>query len=186
MALAAFVFSAACNSGDTASPARTEAAAATQGSAPGLKRSPCGAGAGFSMKLSGTLSGSVNAQSGSDLECESMLRPDNNGVRLRFASDVSDERFVVIIGIPSLKPGETRDALPANLTVTVEGSGRFFTTSDLGVCWSDINRQNRLDGERYTVGGDVHCIGPLAEMNGDGAITITDFAFRGIVDWGVR
>ncbi len=186
MALAAFIVSGACNSGDQAAAARVDAAAASVRPAPDSTLSPCGAGAGFSMTLTGTLSGSVGMQGLMRLACDSMLRPDNNGVRLRFARDVLDERFVVIIGIPSLKPGETRDGLPSNLTITVEGSGRFFSTSDLDVCWTDIHRQNRLDGERYTVGGEVHCIAPLTEMNGDGVITVTDFAFRGIVDWGAE
>ena len=62
------------------------------------------------------------------IQCESMRRPDDRGVRLRFTGEVAGERLAVIIAMPELEPGVTGPEFDSIVTVTVEGSGRFFST----------------------------------------------------------
>jgi len=120
-----------------------------------------------------------------ELDCEGMPRPDS-GARLRFAGNAGELRVALIIAIPELARGETARELGANVTLIEEGSGRFFSTTGLGNCWTDIEQQAPLsDGDdRYSVSGTLYCIAPLAEVNGDSSVALTELLFAGLVDWG--
>ncbi len=74
---------------------------------------------------------------------------------------------------------------PTVVTLTVEGSGRFFSTPTSRSCWSDIEAQDPVDdgGDRYDISGTLYCVTPLGEINGDAAISIPKLEFRGIIDW---
>lgn len=128
-------------------------------------------------------------------ECESMQRPDADGIRLRFSGRVAGEQLAIIIAIPGLRSDHVDIELPSNVTASVEGSGRFFSTPDLNSCWTDVASQSRLPDDdgvnnkaknaraRYTITATLNCVAPLGELNGDAAITISELSFTSIVDW---
>lgn len=120
-----------------------------------------------------------------EMNCENMLRPDGEGVRLRFSGDVANERLAIIVAIPGLVRGGVGKELPSNVTITVEGSGRFFSTPGLDSCWTDISEQKRLsdDVERYTLTGTLYCVTALGELNGNAAVSVSELSFTSVVDW---
>ena len=101
------------------------------------RASSCGESGYLVAQLSGTLKTSID-WSDAELQCQSMLRPDDRGVRLRFSGKVGQEQLTLIVAVPDLKMGMTGRDIDAVVTLTVEGSGRFFTTPNLGACWTDI------------------------------------------------
>jgi len=142
-------------------------------------------------QLQTELYGAVTAQidwSVSDLECAGMPRPNGQGARLRFAGTVGvdERRIAIIIAIPDLRREKTGNELSSNVTLIEEGSGRFFSTLDLGNCLTDITALDELDdsGDRYTIGGMLYCVAPLAEVNGDSSVSIPELHFSGLIDWG--
>lgn len=148
-------------------------------------------GCGDNARLTTELYGSIARQikwSAEELHCESMLRPEGKGVRLRFTGNAADNRLSIILALPELRRGATGPESPTVVTLTVEGSGRFFTTPTLGSCWSDIVTQDLIEdgGDTYNISGTLYCVAPLGEINGDAAISIPEMAFRGIVDWNAK
>ncbi len=138
--------------------------------------------------LRGALSGALTAEldwPDAALRCESMRRPDDRGVRLRLSGEVGNERLVFIIAIPELEADETGTEFDSVVTITVDGSGRFFSTANLGACWTDIAQNEPLgsDDGRRIVSGNLTCVGPLGEFNGDAYVDVRDLAFSGIADW---
>ncbi len=136
--------------------------------------------------LRGSLIGGIETAiswTAADMVCESMPRPNGEGIRLRFAGDVGDEHLAIIVAMPTFVAGATE--IPSNVTATVEGSGRFFSTPGLESCWTEISAQTALteaDGS-YAVAGTLFCIAPLGELNGDAAVTIPELFFSTIVNW---
>lgn len=150
---------------------------------PTAAASTCGGG-----YLRATLSGALSATldwPDDVLRCESMRRPDDRGVRLRFAGPVGSERVAIIIAIPELAAGETGAEFDSVVTVTVDGSGRFFSTANLGTCWTDIEKNSAPGGDeaRRIVAGRLTCVGPLGEFNGDAYVEVRGLTFSGIADW---
>jgi hypothetical protein len=140
--------------------------------------------------LSTTLHGAIAAEidwGPAVLACEGMPRPDAEGARLRLSAPLSDaentKTVAFILGIPSLRRGETASELPTNVTLIEEGSGRFYGTRDTSGCWTDVTRQARLEGTRYAVRGTVYCVSPLAELNGGSSISFTELQFSAQLDW---
>jgi len=119
------------------------------------------------------------------MNCENMLRPNNHGIRLRFVGDVAGERLAFIIAIPELEPGVAGAELSSNVTTTVEGSGRFFSTANLDTCWTDIESQTPLPGKQNIVmiSGVLYCVAPLGEVNGDAAVSIPELTFSTLLQW---
>jgi len=155
--------------------------------APPVVEITCG-DAGF---LATRLYGSIERElswTATDMQCESMLRPDGEGVRLRFTGETAERQLAIILALPDLERGMTGTELATVATLTVEGSGRFFSTPNLASCWSDVDTQDPLDdnGERYDIGGTLYCVAPLGEVNGEAAISIPQLEFRSIVDWGAQ
>ncbi len=146
----------------------------------------CGEQGYLSTELYGAIETTLNWAS-TDLRCEGMRRPNNRGARLRFAGTAIDGRNIAfIIALPDLQRGETGKEYSSNVTLIEEGSSRFFSTADLGVCWTDIDHLVSVDdtGTRFSIGGTVYCMAPLTEINGDSDVSIRDFKFRGLLDWG--
>ena len=138
--------------------------------------------------LQGSLSGAISADIhwlDANMRCESMSRPDAKGVRLRFSGDVGGERLAIIIAMPELTVGATGDEFDSNVTITVEGSGRFFSTPNLDSCWTEIVVHEPLPGETdtYVVGGELSCVVPLGEINGDAFVDVRSLSFSGVADW---
>jgi len=141
--------------------------------------------------LSAGLYGSIEREirwSGEDMHCESMLRPDGKGVRLRFTGTAAGSQLVIILALPELQRGQDDAESPTVITLTVEGSGRFFSTPTAETCWSDVSAHDMLEGsqDQYAVSGTLYCVAPLGEINGDAAISIPELSFRGIVDWSTK
>lgn len=149
-----------------------------------LVGSGCGENGALQTALFGSLETTVSWP-GSEMICESMLRPDGQGIRLRFAGDVTGERLAIIIAIPDLKPGEPAIGMASNVTITVEGSGRFFNTPNLESCWTDVSSQAAVsDGQGSSaISGTLYCVSPLGEVNGDAAVSIPELSFTTIVNW---
>jgi len=155
---------------------------------PELAAAPVDSGCGGTGRLSTRLYGSIARQiswSDAELRCESMLRPDGEGVRLRFIGDAANSRLAIILAMPEMRRDGSNQELPTVVTLTVEGSGRFFSTPTLESCWSDIETQAPIEqgGDLYDVSGTLYCVAPLGEINGDAAISIPRLEFRSIVDW---
>lgn len=100
----------------------------------------------------------------------------------------ADSQVAIILALPELERGETGRESPTVVTLTVEGSGRFFSTPNLASCWSDITTQDLIEenGDRYDITGTIFCVAPLGEINGDAAISIPELEFRGIIDWSAK
>jgi hypothetical protein len=149
---------------------------------PVVTASHCGEQGFFKARLSGALTATVDWPTAA-LRCESMRRPDDRGVRLRFSGEVRGERLAVIIAMPELDAGATGPEFDTIITVTVEGSGRFFSTPNLGACWTAVSTNDAQADGRYVVAGALTCVGPLGEFNGDAFVEVSDLQFRGIADW---
>ena len=145
----------------------------------------CGARGYLATELFGALSGKIEWDE-TELICEGMARPDDHGARLRLAGIVDTEyEIAFIIALPDLVKGAIGNELPSKLTVIEEGAGRFFSSADQEICWTDITDSQEIDGDesRFELSGSLYCVAPLAEVNGDSDITIGDFEFRGLIDW---
>jgi hypothetical protein len=120
-----------------------------------------------------------------DFDCESMLRPAGAGLRLRFTGNAADREMSIILAIPDLKRRVDGHELPTVVTLTVDGSGRFFSTASLDACFTDISTLAVVDGnaEQYDVRGTLYCVTPLGEINGDTAISIPKMEFQSRVQW---
>ena len=136
------------------------------------------------VSLSGALTARTELRD-EDLTCESMRRPDDRGVRLRLSTDIDGERLAIIIAMPELDAGETGAGFDSIVTITVDGSGRFFSTANLGACWTDVAGNEPLDGAggAHVISGAVSCVGPLGEFNGDAYVDVQELVFSGIADW---
>ena len=117
------------------------------------------------------------------MQCESMRRPDDRGVRLRFMGEVGGERLAIIIAMPDLEAGATGPEFDSIITITVEGSGRFFSTPNLGACWTEVSTNEPTGDGKYTVAGALSCVGPLGEYNGSAFVDVRNLTFSGIADW---
>ncbi len=139
----------------------------------------------LSTELFGALAGKIE-WTATDLQCEGMPRPAGNGARLHFAGNVqSDLKIAFIIALPELRPGDTGTEYQSKVTVIAEGVGRFFSTGDNDICWTDILELESIEDSdsNFSIGGTLYCVAPLPEINGDSDITIRDLNFRGQLDW---
>jgi hypothetical protein len=135
----------------------------------------------------GEIAGPVDWSAG-DLECQGMPRPEGQGARMRFAGPSGELSLAIIIALPGLERGAIARELGSNITVIEEGGGRFFGTTGLGTCWTDVLEQDPPgdDADRYFVAGTLYCIAPLAEVNGDSSVTLRELEFGGYLDWGSK
>lgn len=173
LTVAFFVMSAtaACGDGPTETPA-----------AQGL----CAPDGSLSVAIYGGIRRDLN-WTAENLECSGMPRPKGAGARLHFAGTVDRDgeprRLIFIIGLPELERAVAVRETPAIVTLIEENSGRFFSTAEAPVCWSDVLEQTLIANDEYGVRGIVYCVSPLAELNGPGGVTFKDFEFSGRVDW---
>ena len=144
----------------------------------------CGGDGYLSAQLFGSIDHTIdwNAR---EVDCESMLRPRGEGVRLRFTGMAADQEVSIIIAVPDLERGIDGHELPAVVTLAVEGSGRFFSTASLDTCFTDIDAGSDGDPtpEQYDVRGTLFCVSALGEVNGEAAVSIPELQFRSRVDW---
>jgi hypothetical protein len=166
--------------GQTAEPVAPDRPATAPEPAP----STCGGRGAVRASLSGAISAEIDWPDQA-LRCESMLRPDDRGVRLRLSGEAGGERLSIIIAMPELEAGAAGAEFDAVVTITVEGSGRFFSTPNLGSCWADVQTNAPLDNGTglYHVAGELSCVAPLGEFNGDAFVDIRRLSFGGVADW---
>lgn len=147
----------------------------------------CGDNTYFSTELFGSIEHRIHWDA-TDFNCESMLRPAGAGLRLRFTGDAADREMSIILAVPDLERGVGGSELPTVVTLTVEGSGRFFSTASLDACFSDIATPATVDenAAQYDIRGTLYCVTPLGEINGDAAISIPKIEFQTRVDWEAR
>jgi len=180
---APLLLGAACgNPPDTAA---ANAASPPQGFLPAAEfATGCGDGGHLDVTLYGALAGPVRWNADA-MSCEGMPRPDGAGARLRFAGQPDGgPPLAFIIGIPDLARGATGSDLPSNVTIIEEGEGRFFSTTNLDTCWTDVDGQDAVDDAgRFAVRGRLACISPLPEVNGESSVTLDELRFTGFVDW---
>ncbi|MDX1508989.1 MAG: hypothetical protein R3358_11960 [Woeseiaceae bacterium] len=147
----------------------------------------CGDDGALTATLYGALSGDVSWQA-DNMYCEGMPRPNDAGARLRFAGKAGDPALAIafIVAIPALERGATATELPSVVTVIEEGKGRFFSTPDLDSCWTDVKAHEALDESdgTFAIDGELYCISPVPEVNGDTSVSIEEMRFSGLVDWG--
>ncbi len=141
--------------------------------------------------LSATLYGSIDRLlqwNTAELECESMLRPNGEGVRFRFTGDAADEQVAIILAMPDLERGRDGSELPTVITLSVAGSGRFFSTPRSDACFADVDIQPHDTGADalYDASGTLYCTAPLGEINGGAAISIPRLEFRTQISWDDR
>lgn len=128
------------------------------------------------------------------MSCEGMRRPGGEGARLRFAGKTGEgdgARYLAfILSIPDLAAGSTGNELPTRVTLIEEDAGRFFSTLEAEVCWSDIERQEPRAGSggtnssgHYSISGLLYCVAPVAELNGTASVTLSELAFSGQLRW---
>ena len=144
----------------------------------------CGDNGYLSTELFGSIEHKIDWDA-RDFDCESMLRPAGAGVRLRFTGDAADHEISIILAVPDLKRGVDGRELPTVVTLTVVGSGRFFSTASLDACFTDISVPAVVDeaAAQYDVRGTLYCVTPLGEINGDAAVSIPKIEFQSRVAW---
>ncbi len=141
--------------------------------------------------LAATLYGSIDRAlhwDAAELECESMLRPNGEGVRFRFTGAAADQEVAIILAMPGLERGRDGSEVPTVITLSVAGSGRFFSTPRSDACFADVDLrpQGAEPGALYDASGTLYCTAPLGEINGDAAVSIPRLEFRTRVSWSDR
>lgn len=165
-----------CDAGSDSAPVVTADAAIAQ---------HCGGDGFLTTEMFGALQTRLQ-WTAAELECEGMPRPNGDGARLRFAGQLGDgQQLAFIIALPGLRRGEMATELATTVTIIEEGSGRFFSTATADICWTDITRLDLIgaSASNYLVDGNLYCVAPLTQVNGDSDILIRDLEFRGLLDW---
>ncbi len=169
--------------------ALSERAAPTEDSdAPPVEPGPCVADP-EAAYLSGRLYGGIELQinwRGDTLACAGMLRPDDRGIRLIFASarGISPVDVTVVLGIDAGLDAASGTEHAANITVIEENSGRFFSSAGTARCWTTLHRIEPLSEATprvYRVNGETYCAGALPALGSPGSVTLSDFDYSGQV-----
>lgn len=121
--------------------------------------------------------------------CSGTVRPDDDGIRMRFAAQLDgDDKLVLVFGISSLREGQAAKAVPVNVTVIREGTGEFYGTQGDDKCRLDEVHQTPIIGPPhrsriYRVEARGYCTQPARAIRGEGAVLISRFDFAGRVDF---
>ncbi len=140
--------------------------------------------------LRARLNGSLQAEldwRNNNLNCAGSVRPDGNGLRLRFSHAMhSTHPLILLFGIKDIHEGESGKVLAVNVTIIREGRGEFYSTQG-DKCTIDQLQQSVLPGSptknhSYRVEAHGFCNQPARALNGNGSVLITRFDFAGRVD----
>ena len=124
------------------------------------------------------------------LTCSGMPRPDGRGMRLRFSAAAADGgALAFVFAPPRLAEGEDARAVPVNVTVLQESSGRIYGTRGEERCLLDEVSQRRLPDEEagtrsWAVEARGFCTVPARSLDDAGTVLLTRFDFRGRVRFG--
>lgn len=125
---------------------------------------------------------------GAELDCTGMLRPDGEGLRLRFAGALPDGGMVALVfAAPSLAEGQGARGVPVNVTVLHESASRIYGTRGPDRCVLDEVTQSPLavvapPARAWVVRGRGFCTEPARLVGGSGSVLLARFDFAGRLD----
>jgi hypothetical protein len=183
--LAAIAVTACAGGSDQESPGTAAGVAAN--AAAGADAGGCimGGGGFLQAQLRGAITADVGWNN-SGMRCEGGPRPDGQGLRVTLAGPAPGDaarqlRFIFGIDYQDVAAGAAQ-ALPTNITVILEGSGRMFATRGDERCAVEKLERVPLPGDasltRVHVRG--YCTEPAGELAGDSRLLIPTFEFTGI------
>jgi len=129
---------------------------------------------------------------GAGMRCEGGPRPGGKGLRVTLAGPIPGSgeparqlRFIFGIGTQDVAAGAAQ-ALPTNVTIILEGSGRMFATRGDGHCAVEKLERTPLpdDASRLRVQVRGYCLDPAGAMSGDERLHVPTFEFSGVVNAG--
>jgi hypothetical protein len=123
---------------------------------------------------------------GPEMDCDGMTRPNNNGIRLIFASPDSEDapRLIFVIGIDGELENLQGQEEKVNITIIDQASGRFYSTVGRDRCWTTVESVAAIPEQAspvYRVDGELYCAGALPSLSGKGSVTLGDFRYSGRV-----
>jgi hypothetical protein len=145
-------------------------------------------GEGFiAMRLRGSIEAEIRWQQ-PELDCTGMSRPDGRGLRLRFAGPRDGGELAVVFAAPELAMGASARGVPVNVTLLDEARQRIYGTRGDRLCEFDHIEQQPLEDaglppHSYRVSARGFCTAPARAVDGDGAVLLTRFDFRGLVSY---
>jgi hypothetical protein len=170
---------------------RHPAPASSSSSAPPLPVAGClGTPATFlRAQLRGALEADLN-WSGAGLACEGSARPNGEGLRISLAGplDASGHTLRMLIGVATLPGAPSAAALPANVTLIIEGDKKLYSTRGDAKCTLDSLTQEALPGgseyaHPYRISGRGFCVDPASSLDEHEHVFINRFDFAGRADF---
>ena len=118
-----------------------------------------------------------------ELQCEGGPRPDQGGLRLTFAarSPGGERRPRLVFGVAATPSPGTSRAVPANVTLILEGENRLYSTRGDEKCTIDELVQTTISAHSYRVAGRGFCAAPATSLDGKEDVLISRFDFAGPV-----
>src|SRR5579875_63494 len=124
---------------------------------------------------------------GAGIECEGGMRPDGRGLRVSFAGPLlaggTAHRLRFIFGVETTGQGRSGHALPANVTLILEGERQIFSTRGDDKCTVDALRQAPLARtprrRDYRVEARGFCVAPAASLTSPARVLVSRFDFVG-------
>lgn len=118
------------------------------------------------------------------MDCDGMLRPDAQGIRLVFAGPIDDERLLIVMGIDGNPDQLTDGEHKANITIIAEATGRFYSTGSQDRCWTAVSNVSDVTSETnglLQVSGEVYCTGGIPSLSNNASITLRDLRYTGLL-----
>lgn len=134
-------------------------------------------------RLQGAIDGEIDWSAGGG-HCLGGVRPDGSGLRMVFkGAGPTGEPLLIVIGAGPVTPGTSARNVPANVTIVVEGSGRFYATQGDDKCALDTLEQESVDGEPglLRVKGRGYCVQPARAVGGDDSVLVSRFDLLALV-----
>ena len=136
----------------------------------------------LSVEIYGSLAKQLDLK-GDKLRCIGKLDALNSRSRLAFfiGPDSAGTNLVFVIGLEGIDKQVNQSGVPSNLTVLDQDNGLFFSTQGVGRCWTDLTltQLNNHNAPTYRAEGELYCSGAIAQIQGPGSITISNFHFAG-------
>ena len=143
--------------------------------------------------LRAQLRGALDADldwSGAALACEGSARPNGEGLRISLSGplDAGGHTLRMLIGIPTVPGHSSVGAVPANVTLIIEGDKRVYSTRGDDKCTLDTLTQEALPGgseyaHPYRISGRGFCVDPASSLDQQGHVFINRFDFAGRADF---
>lgn len=124
---------------------------------------------------------------GAALACAGNERPNGRGLRLFFAGEPAPggDRLLLVLGLDSSLDALAGREHAVSLTLVDEASSQFFH-SPRDRCFTRVGEVTPLDGSpgEYRVDGELYCVGAVAALSGEAAVTIGDTRYSGRLSLG--